>query len=72
MAEWKPEDNLFVISRNLGPEVGVAVGILFYLGTTIATSVLHLRAVEMLFEGFSVVSNTIDIKRILGTGPSRH
>ena len=28
----------FVISRNLGPEVGVAVGILFYLGTTIAAS----------------------------------
>ena len=52
----------FVISRNLGPEVGVAVGILFYLGTTIAASMYVLGAVEMLFEGFSVVSNTIDIK----------
>ena len=52
----------FVISRNLGPEVGVAVGILFYLGTTIAASMYVLGAVEMLFEGFSVVSNTISIK----------
>jgi hypothetical protein len=46
----------------LGPEVGVAVGILFYLGTTIAASMYVLGAVEMLFEGFSVVSNTISIK----------
>ena len=52
----------FVISRNLGPEVGVAVGILFYLGTTIAASIYVLGAVEMLFEGFSVISNSIDIK----------
>ena len=52
----------FVISRNLGPEVGVAVGILFYLGTTIAASMYVLGAVEMLFEGFSVISNSIDIK----------
>ena len=52
----------FVISRNLGPEVGVAVGILFYLGTTIAASMYVLGAVEMLFEGFSVISNSISIK----------
>ena len=28
----------FIISRNLGLEVGTAVGLLFYLGTTIAAS----------------------------------
>lgn len=28
----------YMISRNLGPELGGAVGILFYLGTTVAAS----------------------------------
>lgn len=43
----------FVISRNLGPQVGTAVGLLFYLGTTIAASMYVLGAVETLYDGFS-------------------
>uniref|UniRef100_A0A915MZQ2 Amino acid permease/ SLC12A domain-containing protein n=1 Tax=Meloidogyne javanica TaxID=6303 RepID=A0A915MZQ2_MELJA len=35
------------ISRNLGPELGGAVGILFYLGTTIAASMYIIGAVEI-------------------------
>ncbi|KAJ8605380.1 hypothetical protein CTAYLR_002390 [Chrysophaeum taylorii] len=42
----------FVISRNLGPEVGTAVGLLFYLGTTIAASMYVLGATETLYDGF--------------------
>ncbi|KAE9421443.1 hypothetical protein Angca_002249, partial [Angiostrongylus cantonensis] len=37
----------YMISRNLGPELGGAVGILFYLGTTIAASMYLTGAVEI-------------------------
>ncbi|TMS34471.1 hypothetical protein L596_002055 [Steinernema carpocapsae] len=37
----------YMISRNLGPELGGAVGILFYLGTTIAASMYITGAVEI-------------------------
>lgn len=38
----------YMISRNLGPELGGAVGVLFYLGTTIAASMYVIGAVEIL------------------------
>jgi len=44
----------YVISRNLGVEVGGALGILFYLGTTIAASMYVLGAVEALQTGFNL------------------
>ena len=41
----------FMISRALGPEFGGAVGILFYLGTTVASSMYTVGAVEILLVG---------------------
>ncbi|VDM48306.1 unnamed protein product [Toxocara canis] len=38
----------YMISRNLGPELGGAVGILFFLGTTVAASMYITGAVEIL------------------------
>ncbi|ESN89907.1 hypothetical protein HELRODRAFT_194755 [Helobdella robusta] len=40
----------FMISRALGPEFGGAVGILFYLGTTVASSMYTVGAVEILLQ----------------------
>eukprot|EP00612_Vaucheria_litorea_P007181 CAMPEP_0171472000 /NCGR_PEP_ID=MMETSP0946-20130122/1029_1 /TAXON_ID=109269 /ORGANISM="Vaucheria litorea, Strain CCMP2940" /LENGTH=935 /DNA_ID=CAMNT_0012001577 /DNA_START=34 /DNA_END=2837 /DNA_ORIENTATION=+ len=42
----------FIISRNLGVELGGAIGTLFYLGTTIASSLYVLGAVEVIRASF--------------------
>ena len=42
----------FVISRNLGVELGGAIGCIFYLGTTFAASMYILGAVESFQTGF--------------------
>jgi amino acid transporter len=46
----------FLVSRNLGPEWGGAIGILFYLGTSFASSMYILGAVEAFKDGFNVSS----------------
>ncbi|CEF71650.1 Amino acid permease/ SLC12A domain-containing protein [Strongyloides ratti] len=38
----------FIISRNLGPEFGSAIGLLFYLANTVATSMYLVGGVEIL------------------------
>lgn len=38
----------FMISRNLGPEFGSAVGILFYLANAVATAMYLIGAIEIL------------------------
>ena len=44
----------FMISRTLGREIGGAIGILFYLGTSIAGSMYVLGAVEAIETGFNL------------------
>ena len=38
----------FMISRNLGPEFGGAIGLLFYIGTTFAASMYIVGGIEIL------------------------
>lgn len=67
----------FMISRALGPEFGGAVGILFYLGTTVASSMYIIGAIEILvtymapnisiFGDVTIQSNALNNYRVYGT-----
>ncbi|XP_052274577.1 solute carrier family 12 member 6-like isoform X2 [Dreissena polymorpha] len=67
----------FMISRALGPEFGGAVGVLFYLGTTVASSMYIIGAIEILvtymnrdfsiFGDVGVLSNALNNYRVYGT-----
>lgn len=41
----------YMLSRNLGPEVGGSIGICFYLANTFATCMYLLGAIELLLVG---------------------
>ena len=49
-----------MISRNLGPEFGSAVGILFYLANTVATSMYLIGSVEILLVSLSILHIPLD------------
>uniref|UniRef100_A0A0M3J139 AA_permease domain-containing protein n=1 Tax=Anisakis simplex TaxID=6269 RepID=A0A0M3J139_ANISI len=61
----------YMISRNLGPELGGAVGILFFLGTTVAASMYITGAVEILilylFPAAKIFDNIYHCFRVHGT-----
>ncbi|KAF8370349.1 kcc-2 [Pristionchus pacificus] len=62
----------YMISRNLGPELGGAVGILFYLGTTIAASMYITGAVEIfllyIYPSGKMFDDIFHNFRLFGTG----
>uniref|UniRef100_A0AC35U6W4 Solute carrier family 12 member 6 n=1 Tax=Rhabditophanes sp. KR3021 TaxID=114890 RepID=A0AC35U6W4_9BILA len=61
----------YMISRNLGPELGGAIGFLFYLGTTVAGSMYVTGAIEIfllyLVPEAKIFENMYNNFRVLGT-----
>ncbi len=59
----------FLISRALGPEFGGAVGVLFYLGTSVASSMYIVGAVEILLVSLcvSLRGRTVERGRVLSS-----
>lgn len=46
----------FMISRNLGPEFGGSIGLLFYIGTTLAASMYIVGGIEILVVSHPIYS----------------
>ena len=57
----------FMISRALGPEFGGAVGILFYLGTTVASSMYIIGAIEILVVSKPAVMHKNNVAAVIHT-----
>jgi hypothetical protein len=47
-----------IICRNLGVEIGGAIGLIFYLGTTVSSSMYVLGAVEVIRSSLSNTAGT--------------